>query len=119
MVLSRLENVETGEINKKFAVDIPPNRYKESYDSAKNLGKIAVRQFIYHKNTKPVSDNDLELILGRTWKPQLTITGVSGMPPAETSGNVMLPECIVRVSLRCPPTLNTHEKLKELKELLT
>lgn len=37
MVLGRLENVETGEINKQFTVSIPPNRYKESYDLVKVL----------------------------------------------------------------------------------
>lgn len=58
-------------------------------------------------------------MLNRTWKAQLAITGATGLPPAETSGNVMLPFCQVRVSLRCPPTLNAHEKLKELEELLT
>ena len=35
-----------------------------------------------------------------------------GLPPAETSGNVMLPECTVRVSVRSPPTLNTGDKIK-------
>jgi len=49
----------------------------------------------------------------------LAITGVTGLPPAETSGNVMLPECTVRISLRCPPTLNTHKKKEELTKLLT
>lgn len=35
MLLARLENPLTGEINKKFQVEIPPNRYKEAYDLVK------------------------------------------------------------------------------------
>lgn len=28
MLLNRVENLHTGEVNKKFEVNIPPNRYK-------------------------------------------------------------------------------------------
>ena len=31
----------------------------------------------------------------------------------------MLPECTVKLSLRCPPTLDVKAKAEELKELLT
>ena len=40
MVVNRLEDMETGEINKKFTVDIPPNRYKENYFSCIILREI-------------------------------------------------------------------------------
>jgi len=33
----------------------------------------------------------MELVLNRSWKPQLAITGATGLPEAATSGNVMLP----------------------------
>lgn len=111
-VLARLENVETGEINKQFEVNIPGNRYSEAYDLVENLSKNAVKPFPFFNNTKPISENILDLVLGRTWKPQLTVTGLSGLPQAETAGNVLLPEVSVKLSLRIPPTLDSASKAK-------
>jgi hypothetical protein len=37
-LIERLENHETGYMPKELEVDIPPNRYKELYDCAKELG---------------------------------------------------------------------------------
>lgn len=37
-LLERLENQQTGYVNKALDVDIPPNRYKELYDLAKYKG---------------------------------------------------------------------------------
>lgn len=58
-------------------------------------------------------------MLGRTWKPQLTVTGISGLPEAEKSGNVMAGQCTARVSLRIPPTFDPIHGEKELTEMLT
>lgn len=111
-ILARLENVETGEINKAFHVNIPGNRYSEAYELVQSLSDEAVKPFPFFKGTKPISENNLELVLNRTWRPQLTVTGVSGLPPVEKAGNVLLPEIAVKISLRVPPTLNTKNKEK-------
>ena len=119
MVVNRLENFETGEINQKFKVDIPPNRYEETYNLVQSLGKNAIKDYPWYENTHAISENTLDLVLNRTWLPQLTVTGVSGLPEAATAGNVMLPQCSFKLSLRCPPTLDVKTKANELKELLT
>ena len=41
------------------------------------------------------------------------------MPAAQTAGNVMLPNCSLKLSLRCPPTLDVKTKAEELTQLLT
>ena len=56
--------------------------------------------------------------MNRTWKPTLTITGQSGFPQAEGSGNVNLPSIEIRFSLRLPPTLNGKEAAEKLKQIL-
>ncbi len=83
------------------------------------MGENALKPYPWYGSTHRVYDNVLKTVLARTWKPQLAITGANGLPEVETAGNVMLPYCTVKVSLRCPPTLNSAEKAKELKELLT
>lgn len=100
-------------------MDVPPVRYEEAFNLVKNLQGNAIKEYPYFENTHGVSEKELTLVLNRTWLPQLTITGVSGLPPAENAGNVMLPECAFKLSLRCPPTLDTKKKAEELTELLT
>lgn len=56
--------------------------------------------------------------MNRTWKPTLTITGQTGFPLAEGSGNVNLPSIEIRFSVRLPPTLNGKKAAEKLKELL-
>lgn len=56
--------------------------------------------------------------MNRTWKPTLTITGQTGFPQAEGSGNVNLPSIEIRFSVRLPPTLSGKKAVEDLKELL-
>ena len=47
-----------------------------------------------------------ELVLNRTWRPALSITGADGMPPLSSAGNVLRPHTSVKLSLRLPPTMD-------------
>ena len=44
-----------------------------------------------------------ELLLNRTWRPQLAVTGGAGLPPLDKAGNVLRPHTALRLSLRVPP----------------
>lgn len=114
MVLNRLEDNNSGEINRKFCVDIPPNRYAEAHKLPSIIGQDIIKKYPFKGEMQPVSHNILELILNRTWKPQLTITGLSGLPEAPVAGNVMLPEVSAKVSLRMPPTADVKNLVKDL-----
>jgi acetylornithine deacetylase/succinyl-diaminopimelate desuccinylase-like protein len=59
-----------------------------------------------------------ELILNRTWRPQLAIIGVDGLPTPQNAGNVLLPYTTAKLSLRLPPTL-ARDAMGLLKRLLT
>ena len=37
------------------------------------------------------SNNALQTLLKRGWRPALTVKGLSGFPPVATAGNLMLP----------------------------
>ncbi|TQU09630.1 peptidase M20, partial [Xanthomonas perforans] len=52
----------------------------------------------------PMHEDLTELVLNRTWRPALSITGVDGMPPLASAGNVLRPQTAVKLSLRLPPT---------------
>ena len=46
----------------------------------------------------PMADDLTELVLNRTWRPALSVTGVDGMPPLSSAGNVLRPHTSVKLS---------------------
>jgi acetylornithine deacetylase/succinyl-diaminopimelate desuccinylase-like protein len=65
-----------------------------------------------------MADNHLDLILNRTWRPQLAVIGIDGYPKPEVAGNVLLPETVAKLSLRLPPTCDAKKAIKALKRAL-
>jgi acetylornithine deacetylase/succinyl-diaminopimelate desuccinylase-like protein len=67
----------------------------------------------------PMSEDLTELVLNRTWRPALSVTGVDGMPPLGNAGNVLRPHTAVKLSLRIPPMLNPKAASETLARVLT
>jgi acetylornithine deacetylase/succinyl-diaminopimelate desuccinylase-like protein len=65
-----------------------------------------------------VSDDPTELVLNRTWRPQLAVTGIEGLPSLPNAGNVLLPYTIAKLSLRLPPTLDGATALAIVRTVL-
>ena len=63
-------------------------------------------------------EDDAELILNRTWRPQLAVTGMDGYPLPENGGNVLLPYTTVKLSLRLPPTCDARKRAKAREKAL-
>ena len=59
-----------------------------------------------------------ELLLNRSWRPQLSITGLAGLPALENAGNVMVPELSLKLSMRLPPTADAEQAASALKHAL-
>jgi len=66
----------------------------------------------------PVSDDLVELILNRTWRPALATIGMAGVPALADAGNVLRPYTAAKLSLRVPPTLNADDAAKVVKAVL-
>jgi acetylornithine deacetylase/succinyl-diaminopimelate desuccinylase-like protein len=104
-LLSRLEDEETGEIRQRgFYVKVPPGRMAEAKKAAAILKRDVYGKFPLAGGTKPLAKSPLELILNRTWRPQLAIVGADGLPSPGNAGNVLLPSTTLKLSLRLPPT---------------
>jgi len=54
----------------------------------------------------PVTADPVEVLLNRTWRPALSITGIEGLPPLGSAGNVLRPFTTVKISMRIPPRLD-------------
>ncbi len=118
-LLSRLEDPATGRIQpEELYVEIPAERIEQAHLSAKVLGTEIYDKFPWVDGMQPVTDDLGELVLNRTWRPQLAVTGVAGIPPLESAGNVLRPATAVKLSLRVPPTLDCAKAGVFLKQLL-
>lgn len=118
-LLSRIENEETGEITKpEFFCDIPESRVNEAKTAAKILGDTIYCEFPFHEKTLPAHHDHVELLLNRTWRPQLAVTGAAGLPLPHEAGNVMRPQTSLVLSMRLPPNSDARTCMAKLKEIL-
>ena len=118
-LLSRLEDETSGHIlEPRFHVDIPDQRRVQAGNAAQVLGDNVYARFPFLQGTSPVRDAGAEMVLNRTWRPALEITGAAGIPSLEDAGNVARPMTAVRASLRLPPTCDAEQASLALKALL-
>ncbi|HWE06630.1 MAG TPA: M20 family metallopeptidase [Rhizomicrobium sp.] len=118
-LLARLEDQKTGGIvPAEFYVQIPPQRIEQARGAAEILGDSLYTKFPFAGTTGPVTKDLAELVLNRTWRPQLAVIGIDGLPAPQNAGNVMLPYTTARLSLRLPPTFPGAEAGELLKDLL-
>jgi acetylornithine deacetylase/succinyl-diaminopimelate desuccinylase-like protein len=118
-VLSRLEDERSGAIlPKDFHVEIPRQRIEQAAACAGVLGADIHAKFPFVDGARPISNELQELVLNRTWRPALAVTGVEGIPPLESAGNVLRPHTAVKLSLRIPPRLEPKQALAALKRVL-
>jgi acetylornithine deacetylase/succinyl-diaminopimelate desuccinylase-like protein len=67
---------------------------------------------------QPVTKDPVELILNRTWRAALAVTGADGLPPLESAGNVQRPRTALKLSLRLPPLVDGERAAAQMKQLL-
>ena len=119
-LLSRLEDEATGAIRLTEAqVVIPPNRIDEARATAAEMSAPVAAKFPFLKGAQPISDDPVEQLLNRAWRPWLEITGAGGLPPTEKAGNVLRPSTSLYLSLRIPPTADPIGASDALEKLLT
>jgi acetylornithine deacetylase/succinyl-diaminopimelate desuccinylase-like protein len=118
-LLDRLEDASTGAIKlEELAVPIPPERAEQARRAAEVLGDEVWSKFPLHAGVAPVRAASAELILNRTWRSALAITGADGLPTIANAGNVMRPFTRLKLSLRVPPRLDAKRAAAQVKALL-
>ncbi len=118
-LLSRLEDEATGAVSMPEAsAEIPAQRREQAAAAAEVLGEMVWAKFPFHEGARPVSDDGAELVLNRTWRPALSVTGAAGLPDVDDAGNVLRPVTKLVLSLRVAPTADADLAAKRLKELL-
>lgn len=119
-LISRVEDETTGEVKlSELYCEIPPERIAQAQQCAEALGGTVYTEFPWHEEVRPVTNELPELILNRTWRPALTVTGADGFPPIANAGNVMRPMTALKLSMRLPPLVDPQLAATVLKEALT
>ena len=92
-ILNRVEDTENGRILiDALNVDIPERRIEQAKETAKTLKKELFDAYDFAGSTHAVDDKVAELLLNRTWRPTISVSGISGIPKIENAGNVTLPK---------------------------
>lgn len=118
-LIGRIEEESTGKIKlDDLFVDIPAERMEQAEQAAQILDNEVIEAYNWAGDTRPVTDDIAELLLNRTWRPQLATTGIDGMPAIADAGNVTLPELTVKLSFRLAPTMEPQFAADLIKKTL-
>ena len=119
-LISRIEDEKTGAmLSKAFYVDIPQQRIDQARTCAQVLGPDMYQRFPWSGSPGPMTRDLTEVVLNRTWRPFLAVTGMGGIPAIQDAGNVLRPYTAVKLSLRLPPTCDAPAATETLQRLLT
>ena len=118
-LLSRLEDEKTGEILlEELNTEIPNYRIEETKNLVSILGDEVVEEFPWKNGMKPSTNDNVEGVLRRTWRPALSIVGSDGMPSTANAGNVLRPYTTLQLSMRIPPMVDPKKAVNAIEKIL-
>ncbi len=123
-LLDRLEDSRTGTLlPDSFHCEVPGQRIEQARATAAILKDEVYRRFPWACGADggvvlPTTTDPVQVLLNRTWRPTLSVTGVDGFPALADAGNVLRPHTAFKLSLRLPPLVDGHQASVRLKALL-
>jgi acetylornithine deacetylase/succinyl-diaminopimelate desuccinylase-like protein len=118
-LLDRVDDAETGVVkHAAFHAQIPVERSEQAKRAAEVLGEEIWRRFPFVKGMQPMTVDLADLVLNRTWRPMLSVTGADGLPAPANAGNVLRPKTALVLSLRLPPTVKAESAARQLQAML-
>lgn len=118
-LLERIDDAATGVVrDAAFHAEIPPERIVQARRAAEVLGAAIHARFPFVPGMQPMGEKLEELVLNRTWRPALSVTGADGLPLPANAGNVLRPKTALALSLRIPPTVDGERAAARFKALL-
>lgn len=119
-LLERIEKAETAEITApELNTEIPPERLAQLKHCAQILGEKVTGEFPWVAGTHAKNPNPYASLVLRGWRPQLAVTGASGLPALKDAGNVLRAGTSLKCSMRIPPTVDPEKALAYIERELT
>ncbi|WP_218824743.1 M20/M25/M40 family metallo-hydrolase [Asanoa hainanensis] len=116
-LLDRIEDSATGAfVLPELNAPIPPERRTEAATLAALHPQVAAR---FPLRSRAADDSDTELILNNTWRPTMTVIGLTGLPPTEGASVLQHGSVAVRLALRLPPTVRSADAADAVTRALT
>ncbi len=118
-LLARLESIDTGEVLiAELNAPVPADRLAQAKVAAAALGNAVFDKFPFVQGMRAANSDLVELILNRTWRPALSVTGLAGAPAPRDAGNVLRPFTEAKLSMRVPPTGDAKRASERMKQIL-
>ena len=131
-LLDRIDDSRTGVVKPaEFNCEIPGERITQAKQVADILGDSMWKRFPWDSCcpagddsggkftfVQPATKDPVELVLNRTWRAALAVTGADGLPGIEAAGNVQRPYTSLKLSLRLPPLVDAPSAAAALKRTL-
>jgi acetylornithine deacetylase/succinyl-diaminopimelate desuccinylase-like protein len=117
-LLDRIEHAATGRMIDALHVPIDAKTRADAAAVVESLGSVITTRYPWQSGMRAMADDPLELVLNNTWRPTLSVTGLSGAPPVTSAGNTLRPSTAAKLSIRLPPTLDGAAAERTVKQIL-
>ena len=117
-LLDRIEDVTTGRMIDALHVPIDAQTRANARELVATLGDVITQRYPWLPDMAPMAQDAVELVLNNTWRPTLSVIGLSGAPPVTSAGNTLRPSTSAKLSIRLPPTLDGAAAERSVKSLL-
>ncbi len=118
-LLERIEDGVSGAVLlPELHTDIPAQRRTQAAVAAAELGADIRGKYPFLPGVIPIIADPVELVLNRTWRPALAVTGAAGLPALENAGNVMRPVTSLKLSMRLPPNCDAATATARMRQVL-
>ena len=108
-LLEGIEDSNTGILSiEEFNTNIPQKDYNAAARLVQELGDKMDWKFPFLDGVEPTTPDRLQQYLNSTWRPQLTLIGMDGVPSTQNGGNVLRPYTTLGLSIRLPPNLDSQ-----------
>lgn len=118
-LISRIEDNKSKKLLlDELYVDIPAERFEQADHASRILGEHIFSDLPFVEGAEPIDENVAQLLLNRTWRACLEVTGISGVPSLADAGNVLRPRMSAKLAVRIPPTCDVNAAANALKSAL-
>jgi acetylornithine deacetylase/succinyl-diaminopimelate desuccinylase-like protein len=117
-LLDRIEDAASGRMIDALHVPIDAQTRADARTLVESLGDVITERYPWQPGMSAMAQDAVELVLNNTWRPTLSVTGLSGAPPVTAAGNTLRPSTSAKLSIRLPPTLDAKLAERTVKSLL-